>query len=453
MFSDKLIFFFLFGYALLFPVCFFPYAEEISRVPQEVLLHVFGALILISMGFRFLEARISSGEWTLQVPKGIGIYLALVLGFNLLLLPSLFFSGEPMFSLGLYRNVFFGSVLAIGTLITLNTPFRIVWLVRLLIFGGVVNGAYALLQYLGIDYLFAPREGIWIFGGRVLVTGFTDNPNVLGGYLAGLVPLSVILFFYVRGIPKKIGFAGLAGLLAAPILITHTLGAFSSFCLSLVVFGTCHLIFERETPRLGKIKIGGLVLFFLLGMSIIGYTFKERIQEESWPPISARQRLIQWSVGWEMGKRNPVFGAGFGAYQADFLDRKMQVYYRHPGDLNYEIPSQAHNDLLQLWAEGGIFPVGIVLLLWGRVVLGYFRFMRNADGRFSIGPYSARGLLSGCIFGTLAVLANSLIHFPFHVVQSALVAILLASLSVCILHLDPRTAESGFGLENFQGDS
>lgn len=445
MFSDKLIFFFLFCYALLFPVCFFPYAEEISRVPQEVLLHVFGALILISIGFRFLEARISSGGWTLQVPKGIGIYLALILGFNLLLLPSIFFSGEPMFSLGLYRNVLFGSAVAAGALMTLNSPFRILWLVRLLIFGGAVNGLYGLLQSFGVDYVFAPREGIWTFGGRVLVTGFTDNPNVLGGYLAGLVPLSVILFFYVRGIPKKTWFAGLAGVLAAPILITNTVGAFASFCLSLAVFGLCHLIFEKGDPGFRKIKIGGLVLFFLLGMSIIGYTFKERIQKENWPPISARQRLIQWSVGWEMVKRNPVFGAGFGAYQADFLDHKMQVYYRHPGDLNYEIPSQTHNDLLQLWAEGGIFPVGIVLLLLGGVVLEYFRFMRNADGRFSIGPYSARGLLSGCVFGMLAVLANSLVHFPFHVVQSALVAILLASLSVCILHVDARAAEPGSG--------
>jgi len=109
---EKLIVCYIYGFAFLFPICFFPYAEEIVRIPQEVLLHIFGIHIFIALILRKTERHLSSERKNSLTPNGLRTYLFLILGLNVLLLPSIFLSEEPIFSLYLYSNVFFGSVIA-----------------------------------------------------------------------------------------------------------------------------------------------------------------------------------------------------------------------------------------------------------------------------------------------------------------------------------------------------
>jgi O-antigen ligase len=212
------------------------------------------------------------------------------------------------------------------------------------------------------------------------------------------------------------------------------MGAFSSVLGSLFLFGIGQCGSIHMGGRGRAIRLGVLGFFSLLGILLIGYTWKGRIAEENWPPISVQQRAIQWKVALHMIGENPILGSGWGNYQTDFLGKKMEVFRRHPASLNYEIPSQAHNDLLQFWAEAGLLPFGLVLVLLGRTVREGLRFLRSDRSRFAVGLYRSGVLVCGCLFGVIAILGNGLVNFPFHAVHSAMLAVFLLSLSLCVVH-------------------
>lgn len=121
-----------------------------------------------------------------------------------------------------------------------------------------------------------------------------------------------------------------------------------------------------------------------------------------------------WSVTADIIKHHPIVGAGLGAYSV--------LYPRYDSRNGLYRLEQAHNDYLQVLADGGI--VGAALGLFFVVVLfrvGFARRETRDDFR--------RGVSTGALAGCFAVLVHSFFDFTLHTTSNALLFLVIAALA------------------------
>jgi O-antigen ligase len=129
-------------------------------------------------------------------------------------------------------------------------------------------------------------------------------------------------------------------------------------------------------------------------------------------------------------------GSGLGTF--------TEAYYRL-GELtadHWVLANHAHNDYLELWLEGGV--VAIVLLLWVLVVLGrqWIRVARRTEPAAEGGSRRApRGMEIGCGLALLLIALHSLVDYPIRTPAIACLAGVLAGvlMSVRTDSRDPQT--------------
>jgi len=121
---------------------------------------------------------------------------------------------------------------------------------------------------------------------------------------------------------------------------------------------------------------------------------------------------------------NPVFGVGLGAFP---------IVYETYNDAS--AVGRAHNDYLQLLAEGGV--VGGALALWFLIALSrtISRGLRSSD------PMLAR-LALGSAAGIFAILVHSLFDYNLQVLPNVLLFLLLLALTSRIAEFDAKTITS-----------
>jgi O-antigen ligase len=117
-------------------------------------------------------------------------------------------------------------------------------------------------------------------------------------------------------------------------------------------------------------------------------------------------RLDAWRDGWTLVRDFPLFGTGLNTYSPAMLFYQQ----RNPG---WHM-AQAHNDYLQLLAEGGVFiavPAAITAILLTRAIR---RSLRAARGE-------ARGywVRAGAAVGLLAIGAQELVEFSLQIPVNA----------------------------------
>jgi O-antigen ligase len=117
---------------------------------------------------------------------------------------------------------------------------------------------------------------------------------------------------------------------------------------------------------------------------------------------SISSRLALWRATLDMIKDRPLLGSGYGTYYL------MYPHYRLLSD-PVSGGLEAHNDLLQLWSEMGVFAVVLLLLFYAGTVLRMGRVMR------AHGPGApARALCSGLFLGAALVGLDSTINFDLY---------------------------------------
>lgn len=126
-----------------------------------------------------------------------------------------------------------------------------------------------------------------------------------------------------------------------------------------------------------------------------------------------------WHSTWSLIKQHPLTGVGFGAY---FL--AIPEYQTGPGRVKVE---QAHNDYLELAANGGLIALVLVGCFVGIIVWRARFTLRSRD------PYRRAAAL-GALAGILSVGVHSLVDFGLQVtgiavVFASLIIILIADLS------------------------
>jgi O-antigen ligase len=125
-------------------------------------------------------------------------------------------------------------------------------------------------------------------------------------------------------------------------------------------------------------------------------------------------RTAIWSDTWRMFRASPVLGVGLGAYQTAY-----PAFSRSDGAV---IVAQAHNDYLQVLADGGIAGGAIALVFIFLIFRAVLRGVRSRDRL-------VRGLAAGSGAGIFAILVHSIFDFNLQLPSNALLFLLLAAVA------------------------
>lgn len=159
------------------------------------------------------------------------------------------------------------------------------------------------------------------------------------------------------------------------------------------------------------ILVGMVVLIAVVGGDELVSRFETIEREVGTTNDRARINRGQiWSSTVELIKQNPLVGVGFGAY-ATAIPR----FDTSTGKFSLE---EAHNDYLELAANGGA--VAVVLVIWFAIVV-----WRKALSNFGSSDRIAKAYCFGAAIGISGVAFHSLVDFGLHVPVNILVLFVL----------------------------
>lgn len=232
--------------------------------------------------------------------------------------------------------------------------------------------------------------------------GDFDQPNVLGGYLATVLPFAIALAME-RSKLRLVGGAS-ALLIGAALLATLSRGAWLGSLLGLSLMGALASARARQALlRLAALSVGVLGLAAIVGLPPVlterlavlfenFVIFDVRTVQVDANNYSVVERMAHWQAGWAMALDHPLLGVGIGNYESAYE--------------NYYLPGwpfalgHAHNLYLNTFAETGI--VGLTAFLAFTATI----FVRIAQGirRSAEGPPLRRSV---CLAALAAVTAFS----------------------------------------------
>jgi O-antigen ligase len=128
-------------------------------------------------------------------------------------------------------------------------------------------------------------------------------------------------------------------------------------------------------------------------------------------------RVAAWQDTWRIVGDFTMFGTGFGGYR-----RAMTVYQTHDREALY---AQAHNDYLQLLAEGGLLVTVPVVVLGVFVCGGIIRRVKAGDAD----PVTY-WLRRGAIAGLIGIAAQSLVEFSLQIPGNTILFVVLTALAL-----------------------
>jgi O-antigen ligase len=330
-----------------------------------------------------------------------------------------------------------------------STPRQFRWLVRVVIGIGLASALFGILRQLLqspdattgflLPFLF-PGVG---YGEFISQNVFAYLMEMTFALLAGLVLGGGVSRRFVL-----VYSAGGAVIWAALILANSRGGVLSLTVLSIfLLFVSLNWYSARRLSREGEgghkwlafiqasllvrilviaLIVGTLVAGILwMGGERLGLKISERASTSNQANFDGTGRKEIWHSTWELIKKNPWTGVGFGAF---FL--AIPEYQIGSGRIKVE---QAHNDYLDLAVNGGVVAVGLA---------GWFLVMMIWRARSSLRSRDAyrRAACLGSAAGILGVAVHSLVDFGLQVTGIAVIALALVVISVA-----GRTVESTSG--------
>ena len=218
--------------------------------------------------------------------------------------------------------------------------------------------------------------------------------------------------------------ASAALIMAASIVLTNSRSGIASFGIALTVLGY-FLIRSTTTARARAIVAGYLGAILIGGVLWAGpETLIERFGRAG--TDTEVGRVAAWRDTMTIVKDFPVFGVGLGSY-----GRAMLLYQTDGRQVMY---AQAHNDYLQLLAEGGALVVVPVIAVVVLFIAGVMRRMRLRED-----DLLTFWLRRGAIAGMIGIAAQSVFEFSLQMPGNAVMFVVLAAIA---FHR-PRRSSSG----------
>ncbi len=293
-------------------------------------------------------------------------------------------------------------------------------MVNFLTFFGFALSVFALLQYFtwnGKFYWIRPT--LSELGSPF---GPFANHNHFAGYLELLLglPIALIVARAIRR-EERIFYGFLAAVMGVTLLFSLSRGGMVSLLIELMFIAFLSSRISRQGERAAPSGFGrGLVVIALVATIFLGALWigadpvVNRVVGDNQDSFSTSRTWV-WKDAWKVFQSYPISGAGVGAFQ---------TVYPHRSDYDgiYGYVAQAHNDYLQVLADGGI--IGGVLALWfiGVVLRDVMRGMRAHD------PLIA-GMALGSGAGIVGLLTHSLFDFNLQLPSNAMLFLLLCAIA------------------------
>jgi O-antigen ligase len=255
-------------------------------------------------------------------------------------------------------------------------------------------------------------------------TGTFINHNHFAGFLAATLPLGVGLVIAGArrardksrakgGVIGALGPDGSKALLLGLLTVTGAAGLLLSFSRAgtalgvIAVAGTAGTVLGgKRAHRLAAIAVVvAIAAVPLLDLGADRLVARYAIAGDDLRAPGGRLDVVRDTL--RMIAAFPVFGCGFGTYTwafPAFSSPDVRLHYSH-----------AHNDLLQLGAEGGLPALALFAIALAAAARAVFRALRGALDPLAI----------GAAFGLAALLVHGLVDFNFHIPANAAIAAVL----------------------------
>ncbi|MFA5144792.1 MAG: O-antigen ligase family protein [Candidatus Omnitrophota bacterium] len=301
--------------------------------------------------------------------------------FPLALLISLMFSQDKIISVKeLYKYVTGISLLLVSASLTCKDRRRLIlcivicgFLVSLFAIYQYFFGFQRLLEYITAQGIRDPFVLDYVSRKRVFFPFVT--PNILGGYLAMIIPLALI--------HKNTNWLIIP--LSLALLLTRSLGGLLSLFLGLAIY----FYLRGGSRKKGVLILSGLLIIIALIVAARTSASKQHIQ----PIFSGMMRWEYWKDTLKIIKAAPLTGVGLG---------------------NFNLPQAryAHNSYLQIWAEMGF--LGILSFLW--LIAAAYKSALNNYGRIS-----DKNMIAGLLCASAVFLIHNIMDFTFFLPETAFI--------------------------------
>jgi O-antigen ligase len=317
-------------------------------------------------------------------------------------------------------------------------------IVRPLVYFGFVLAIVGVVQWgLTIGNPQARIYGFWKpkYGG----TGFGPfiNPNHFAGWMLMALPLALAVFYEalqrtmhdappnwrdrgsIVGLPSfgSLLFFGLASaVMGLSLFMTRSRSGIAAFALGSVLAGWTVFRQQASTAAKGIVTIAFVLLLGGTASWAGVDTMIGKFAEQNDSLQSVGGRIEAWRDTLGIVGRFPLTGTGFDTYGA-----AMVMYQTGSRTVHFQ---EAHNDYLQLAAEGGLL-IGLPVL--GALVV----FVRGVRRRFLEAPKtgSTYWLRVGAVIGLVSIGLQSLVEFSLQMPGNA---VLFAVLAAVALHRSPN---------------
>ena len=281
----------------------------------------------------------------------------------------------------------------------------------------------------------SPLEGASPFGPFVNRNHFAGwmlmaLPLTLGLLLGGLTRARTrgrstgrerLMWFSSTEASRLILLAGSALVMAVALVLTMSRSGMSALALAIVLTGATVARRLRNARR--TVAVSYLLLLVIVAVGWVGTgAVASRFGEARWNNFNDRRGA--WEDAIDIARKFPLVGTGLNTYGVSTL-----LFQRHDLSRHYE---QAHNDFLQLAAEGGLLlMIPAALCLGLLVVLVRRRFADDLSER-------TYWLRVGAVTGLIAIAFQETVDFSLQMPgNAALFAVL------CAIALHQPEAESG----------
>ena len=216
--------------------------------------------------------------------------------------------------------------------------------------------------------------------------------------------------------------AGLAVLVMA-VSIVVSMSRSAMIALALTVVGVAWFA-PVDRPTRGARMVIAAVAMIIVAAWAGAETIRSRFEDRS--DASIRGRLIAWQSAARIIAKYPVIGTGFNTFSTAML-----LYQEGDPDNFWE---EAHNDYLQIAAEGGVVGSAVALLA-AVVIAGEIRrrFQDASPSRSSL------WIRVGAVAGICAIAIQELVEFSLQIPGNAALFAVLVGIA---LHRAPRAALS-----------
>ncbi|MCB9515080.1 MAG: O-antigen ligase family protein [Candidatus Latescibacteria bacterium] len=203
------------------------------------------------------------------------------------------------------------------------------------------------------------------------IQGPFNSPQVLGTVMVG----GIVFFFYLmvnaRSLSRRLLSLGILVIYSVAIYWTYRRSVWMGYGATLIFLSVLDRRFRK--PVMIAMLLGTTV--FLLNLKTIeeSQVFQERMANSR----TVNDRYIVWLTSYEIARRFPVFGTGFGWFS--FYYDKYFTFYGNTVSTPYAHGiTSPHNSYIRLWVEGGVVLVVPYLLM---LVFMVRRMLQLLSGR------------------------------------------------------------------------